>query len=177
MLSNAHRGQVFYFSPSVLATLKEKATPRDASDASNSWISTNDALSALLWRTVMATQNPVDSLGEANPVSSFAIAIDGRLRTDPPVHPRTMGCFLEYFAVEMPIRKMLTCELFEIALEIRRSISMADKNWTDDIVTLVDGLEDVDRLVVKPSQMCRASTACRAPGSTSNFTIWIGARL
>lgn len=149
MRSNAHRGQVFYFSPSALAALKSEASPNATSDASKSWISTNDALSALLWRTVMAIQNPVETLGEADPVSSFAIAIDGRLRTDPPVHPRTMGCFLEYVAVEMPIRKMLTCELAEIALEIRRSISKADKNWTDDIVTLVDRLEDVDRLVVK----------------------------
>ncbi|KAI3402181.1 hypothetical protein diail_110 [Diaporthe ilicicola] len=97
----------------------------------------------------MAVQSPIDSLGDTDPTSSFAIAIDGRLRTDPPVHRRTMGCFLEYVAVEMPIRKMLTCELADIALKIRKSVSRADKNWTDDIVTLVDRLEDVDRLVVK----------------------------
>lgn len=169
MLSNAHRGQVFYFSPSALAALKAEATPKETSDASNSWISTNDALSALLWRTVMAIQNPVTSLGEADPVSSFAIAIDGRLRTDPPVPPRTMGCFLEYVAVEMPIRKMLTCEMAEIALEIRRSISRADKNWTDDIVTLVDGLEDVDRLVVK--------AFTDVPGFNCVQTSWINFKL
>lgn len=169
MLSNAHHGQVFYFSPSALAALKAEATPSKASDASNSWISTNDALSALLWRTVMAIQNPVASLGEADPVSSFAIAIDGRLRTDPPVHPRTMGCFLEYVAVKMPIRKMLTCELAEIALEIRRSISRADKNWTDDIVALVDGLEDVDRLVVK--------AFTDVPGFNCVQTSWINFKL
>lgn len=169
MLSNAHRGQVFYFSPSSLAALKAEATPSNASDASISWISTNDALSALLWRTVMAIQNPVESLGEADPVSSFAIAIDGRLRTDPPVHPRTMGCFLGYVAVEMPIRKMLTCELPEIALEIRRSISRADENWTDDIVTLADGLEDVDRLVVK--------AFTDVPGFNCVQTSWINFKL
>lgn len=169
MLSDAHRGQVFYFSPSALAALKTEAAPKDASDASDSWISTNDALSALLWRTVMAIQNPVESLGEADPVFSFAIAIDGRPRTDPPVHPRTMGCFLEYVAVEMPIRKMLTCELAEIAVEIRRAISRADKDWTDDIVTLVDGLEDVDRLVVK--------AFTDVPGFNCVQTSWINFKL
>lgn len=117
----------------------------------------------------MAIQNPVESLGEADPVSSFAIAIDGRLRTDPPVHPRTMGCFLGYVAVEMPIRKMLTCELPEIALEIRRSISRADENWTDDIVTLADGLEDVDRLVVK--------AFTDVPGFNCVQTSWINFKL
>ncbi|KAL1879722.1 hypothetical protein Daus18300_001559 [Diaporthe australafricana] len=61
------------------------------------------------------------------------MAIDGRFRTDPPVHPRTMGCFLEYVAVEMPIRKILTYELADIALEIRKSVMRANKNWTDEI--------------------------------------------
>lgn len=97
----------------------------------------------------MAVQNPIDSLGDADPVSSFAIAIDGRPRTDPPVHPRTLGCFLEYVAVEMPIQKMLKCNLADIAVEIRKSVAKADKHWTDDVVALVDRLEDVDRIVPK----------------------------
>ncbi|PYI16551.1 hypothetical protein BO99DRAFT_483749 [Aspergillus violaceofuscus CBS 115571] len=134
MTSLNHRGQVFYFSPDSLAALKVEASPGNATEPSDQkWISTNDALSALLWRTVMAVQSPLDTL-EGDPVSVFNVAIDGRQRTDPPIHPDTLGCFLEYVAVILPIRKI-------------KAIMRADKQFTDDVVALVDRLEDVDRLV------------------------------
>lgn len=153
MLSNTHRGQVFHFSREALDALKAEAAPSNAtnpSPADPAYISTNDALSALLWRTVMAVQNPVESLGAAaDPVSAFALAIDGRSRTNPPVHPRTQGCFLEYVGVELPIRGMLAGRLADVALGIRKSVARACREWTDDVVALVDGLEDVDRIVPK----------------------------
>lgn len=152
MLSNTHRGQVFHFSREALDALKAEAAPGNATSPSPTdpgYISTNDALSALVWRTVMAVQNPLESLGGADPASAFALAIDGRSRTSPPVHPQTQGCFLEYVGVELPIRRMLAGRLADIALAIRRSVAAADREWTDDVVALVDRLEDVDRIVPK----------------------------
>lgn len=150
MVSPYHRGQVFYFSPAALEALKAEASPANATQLSDQkWISTNDALSALLWRTVMAVQSPLDSLGSGDdPASVFNIAIDGRLRTDPPVHPETQGCFLEYIAVSAPIRKMLgSLSLADLAIMIRKQILRADGQFTDDVAALVEKLEDVDRLV------------------------------
>lgn len=176
MMLDTHRGQVFYFSPEKLAALKEEASPPNATknkktSASSTnggasccngdddetvpaWISTNDAVSALLWRTVMAVQNPIESLpvgdAAADPVSAFAIAIDARRRTDPPVHPKALGCFLAYVGVEMPIRAMLTGPLADVAVAIRRAVARAgSRAYTDEVVALVHGLEDLDRLVVK----------------------------
>ncbi|KAK3313995.1 trichothecene 3-o-acetyltransferase [Apodospora peruviana] len=148
MLSASHRGQIFYFSKESLAALKAEAAPANASDPTDqTWISTNDALSALLWRTVMAVQSPLDTL-QGDPVSVFNIAIDGRLRTDPPVHPRTVGCFLEYVAVSAPIRDMLSSlKLADLAVMIRKALLKADNQFTDDVTALVEKLEDVDRLV------------------------------
>lgn len=108
MLSKSHRAEVFYFSPEKLAQLKADASPRNATDKLEEikWISTNDALSALLWRTVMDVQHPLGELKD-DPLSIFNIAIDGRSRADPP-HPADMlGCFLEYVSVSMDIRTML----------------------------------------------------------------------
>lgn len=150
MVSPYHRGQVFYFSPAALDALKAEASPPNATELSDQkWISTNDALSALLWRTVMAVQSPLDSLRSGDdPVSVFNIAIDGRLRTDPPVHPETQGCFLEYIAVSAPIRKILgSLSLADLAIMIRKQILRADGQFTDDVAALVEKLEDVDRLV------------------------------
>lgn len=97
----------------------------------------------------MAVQYPLEVLETlGDPVSVFNIAVDGRLRTNPPVHPRTLGCFLEYVALSMPIRKMLSSSsLADLAVQIRKSVSRADKNFTDDVMALVEKLEDVDRLV------------------------------
>ena len=148
MLSQTHRGQVFYFSPASLAELKAEASPLNATQPSDqTWISTNDALSALLWRSVMAAQSPLDTL-EGDPDSIFNIAIDGRQRTEPRLHKDTLGCFLQYVAVSAPVRGMLsTLNLADLAIQIRKAILNADEQFTDDVVALVDKLEDVDRLV------------------------------
>lgn len=157
-MSDTHRGQVFYFAPERLDALKKEAWPHNATAKSTNgnggeghprWISTNDAVTALLWRTVMAVQNPVESLGDADPTSTFAIAIDARSRFDPPVHPRTLGCFLAYVGVEMPIRKMLTGPLADIAIEIRKDVAKAGIGYADELVSIADGLTDVDRFLVK----------------------------
>lgn len=148
MLSQTHRGQVFYFSRESLAALKAKASPSNATKPSDqTWISTNDALSALVWRTVMAAQSPLDTL-EGDPESIFNIAIDGRQRTEPKIHKDTQGCFLQYVAVSAPLRGMLsTLSLADLAIRIRKAILSANEHFTDDVVALVDKLEDVDRLV------------------------------
>ncbi|CAG7957225.1 unnamed protein product [Penicillium nalgiovense] len=148
MTSLNHRGHVFYFSPESLAALKAEASPVNVTEPTDQkWIWTNDALAALLWRTVMAVQSPLETL-EGDPVSFFNIAIDGRQRTDPELHPASLGCFLEYVSVSASIRKMLsTMNLADLATEIRKVILRADGRFTDDVLALVEQLEDVDRLV------------------------------
>ncbi|KAF5679228.1 enoyl-hydratase isomerase family [Fusarium heterosporum] len=151
MLSRTFRGQVFYFSPSSLQALKAEASPANATKPTDQqWISTNDAFSALMWRTAIAVQAPIASLNEdEDPVSVFNIAVDGRKRTDQLVHPATMGCFLEYIAVSAPIRQLLSdLSLADLAVLIRNEMSLRLNNqFTDDVVILIDQLEDVTRLV------------------------------
>lgn len=170
MLSPHHRGQVFYFSPAALKALKAEASPAHATVPSDQpWISTNDALSALLWRTVMAVQSPLDTL-KGNPVSVFNIAIDGRQRTRPPIHPETLGCFLEYIAVSLPIRKILgSRNLADLAILIRRAVLRANNQYTDDVMTLVEHLEDVDRLV--------PTAFLDVPGFNCILSSWVGFEL
>ncbi|GKZ73650.1 hypothetical protein AnigIFM60653_010806 [Aspergillus niger] len=170
MLAQNHRSQVFYFSPAALVALKEAASPAHATMTSDqTWISTNDALSALLWRTVMAVQWPLDTL-QGDPVSVFNLAIDGRLRTDPPVHPETLGCFLEYLGVSLPIRTILgSASLADLAILIRKEVLRADRQFTDDLVALVEQLEDVDRLV--------PTAFLDVPGFNCVQTSWINFQL
>lgn len=172
MLSPSHRAEVFYFSPAALAQLKKDAAPALAtsksSDEEVSWISTNDALSALLWHTVMEVQNPLDTL-EGDPLSVFNIAIDGRARASPPHPPDMLGCFLEYVAVSMPIRTMLSSKnLSEIAIAIRRAVNGMEKgnNWTDDVIALFEKVPDVNQIV--------PTAFLDVPGNNCIQTTWAG---
>ncbi|PIG85466.1 hypothetical protein AARAC_007094 [Aspergillus arachidicola] len=170
MMAQSHSAQVFYFSPESLQELKAEASPVHASVPSDQkWISTNDALSALLWRTVMKVQWPLETL-EGDPPSVFNIAIDGRLRTEPPVHSDTLGCVLEYVAVSAPIRKIVgSTNIADLAILIRKAILKADKQFTDDLVALIEKLEDVDRLV--------PTAFLDVPGFNCVQTSWINFKL
>lgn len=68
----------------------------------------------------------------------------------------------------MPTRKILTGNLADIAVEIRKAVLKADKGWTDDVVTLVDGVEDVDRVIPAaftdvPGYNCVQSSVSHVP--------------
>lgn len=63
---------------------------------SQRWLPTDDALPFLLCRAVIAVYL------KGHPISVFTIAIDQRLRTNPTVPGRTVGCFLEYIAMKLP---------------------------------------------------------------------------
>ncbi|KAK1676802.1 transferase family-domain-containing protein [Colletotrichum godetiae] len=166
ILSEDHRGQIFYFSPGALARLKAEASPENATEPTKQrWVSTNDALSALLWRTVMAVQSPLETL-EGDPVSVFNIAVDARLRTDPPVHPETMGCFLGYVAASVPIRKMLgSASLADLAILVRQALIRADNQFVDDVATLIDTVEDVNRII--------PTALLDVPGNNCIQTSWV----
>lgn len=113
----------------------------------------------------MAVQWPLDSL-EGNPISVFNIAIDGRERTDPPIHQSTLGCFLEYVAVKAPIREILSsANLADLAILIRKAIQRADNQFTDDVITLVEKLEDVNQLF--------PTAFLDVPGSHCVQTSWV----
>ena len=117
----------------------------------------------------MAVQWPLDTL-QGDPVSVFNLAIDGRLRTDPPVHPETLGCFLEYLGVSLPIRTILgSASLADLAILIRKEVLRADRQFTDDLVALVEQLEDVDRLV--------PTAFLDVPGFNCVQTSWINFQL
>lgn len=176
MLSDAHRGKVFYFSPEALKELKAEADPKTKAlqdIGGQDWVSTNDALSALLWRTVMSVQHGhmLDQL-EGDPVSVFNVAIDGRQRTNPAVHPATLGCFLEYVAASASVRDMLDpakTSVADLAVLIRKAVARATKEHTDDVMTLAAKLEDVNRLV--------PTAFLDVPGFHCIQTSWVGFEL
>ncbi|KAI0179890.1 hypothetical protein GGR52DRAFT_217099 [Hypoxylon sp. FL1284] len=170
MVSREHAGQVFYFSPENLKKLKADAAPANATEATDvAYVSTNDAISALMWRSVMAAQFPIEELKE-DPTSIFNIAIDGRMRTDPPVHPRVLGNWLGWIALQMPIRKMLTsANLADVAAVIRKGVMGLSDQYVDDLSTLFESVVDTNRVV--------ATAFLDVPGFNCVQTSWVNLQL
>ncbi|KAI1270611.1 transferase family-domain-containing protein [Xylariaceae sp. FL1019] len=159
MISREHVGQVFRLSGEQLAKLKADAAPETG------FISTNDALSALMWRSVMSAQFSLEEL-EGEPTSFFNIAVDARPRTDPPVHPRTLGNWLGWVGIQMPIREILAQDNIKApALAIREQVKKLNDQYVDDMGTLFESVEDVNRVV--------ATAFLDVPGFNCVQTSWI----
>ncbi|KAI1159260.1 transferase family-domain-containing protein [Nemania serpens] len=166
MISREHVGQVFRLTAEQRAALKADAAPANASEPSDqSFISTNDALSALMWRSVMAAQFQLDEL-EGDPTSIFNIAVDGRLRTNPPVHPRALGNWLGWVAPQMSIRKILSANnVADPAVVVRSAVAKLNDQYVDSLSTLFESAVDVNRVV--------ATAFLDVPGYNCVQTSWI----
>lgn len=157
MLTTTHRAQIFYFSPESLAKLKKEANPANATEPSDQkWISTNDAICALIWRSIMAAQfssRTLESEGrgesEDDPITHFGIWMDGRLRTDPKIHPEALGCFMTCCGATVPLRKMLgQLTIADLSVLVRKAITSTEGHSINDVAALVNNQEHPTRLVL-----------------------------
>lgn len=163
LTSEGHVGQIFYFSAESLEQLKKDLYPKNnnpqPAPGEPTYISTNDALTALSWRSIMAAQYPPDKI-KGDEMSTFNMAVDGRLRMQPPIDKATLGSFAEFIGVTMPLRRMVlplddadletssSMEIVaEMALRIRKAVLDMDAEFgvafTNDILRLIGGLDDV----------------------------------
>ncbi|KAK7408027.1 hypothetical protein QQX98_009800 [Neonectria punicea] len=152
-----HHGHVFYFSPENLAALKEEASPANAKllrdEELPAFTSTNDALTALIWRSTMVAQHPelsapkADSEPPATGPSQVGIALDARRRAGVSVHKHTIGNILGFAPAMLDLNKVINeASLADLAIIVRRALVKAEDTYLDELITVVDRLEDVTRL-------------------------------
>ncbi|KAK2605382.1 hypothetical protein N8I77_008221 [Diaporthe amygdali] len=168
LTSEGHLGQIFYFSKESLEQLKKDVYPQNPRPGEPTYISTNDALTALAWRSIMAAQYPLEKI-KGDEVSVFNMAIDGRLRIQPPIDEGTLGSFVEFIEVKMPLRRMLeTNSVAKIALLIRKAIVNMDEafqgTFTNDMIKLINNLED--------ARFLSPSAFLDCPGLSCSQTSW-----
>ncbi|KAK8216249.1 transferase family-domain-containing protein [Phyllosticta capitalensis] len=165
-----HLGEVFYFSPESIKKLKAEASPENAKITPKSerteWISTADAMAALIWRSVMSAQFDVDTI-EGNPQSMLAETLDMRRRIHLPIHPQTLGNFWSLSHTTFDLRTLLTeASLADLAIAIRRTLEHDNRpSAYDEISAMVEQLEDANRLAL--------TTFLNVPGHGCIFTTWV----
>ncbi|KAH7156587.1 transferase family-domain-containing protein [Dactylonectria macrodidyma] len=153
-----HHGHVFYISPENLTALKKEASPANAKlfkgEELPTFVSTNDALTALIWRSTMVAQHPHLTAGTAEHsqpppgLSQVGIALDGRRRAGVPVNKHTIGNILGFAPAILDLGKVINkASLADLAIISRRAITKAKYRYMDELTTIANSLEDVTRLV------------------------------
>lgn len=89
--------QIFYFSPASISALKELASPKNSTRHQNKYssVSANAAISALVWRSVMAVTY-AHQLPVLESISMFTSPLNARKRMDSPLESDLMAsawCF------------------------------------------------------------------------------------
>lgn len=137
---------VFYLSAQRLKELKDLASAKlEGSD----WISTSDALSALLWRSITVARNlePGDAATEDTRVLN--IPLDGRriMREDTNSY---MGNMILFNNATTPLRNLLSSppQLPEIARTIRQSISRIDEKYIKRAISAIGSVPDVSKVIM-----------------------------
>lgn len=148
LMSPIHHGHVFYFSNEKIAELKKAVAPANVKLFKGQdlpqYVSTNDAIAALIWRCTMASQH-----AEAQPSgpSILGVALDARRRTGMPIHKHTLGNILGFAPAILDMSDLLgETSLADLAVCVRRAVEKSEKTYHDNLSAWVHRLGDVSRL-------------------------------
>ncbi|KAI5467619.1 transferase family-domain-containing protein [Mariannaea sp. PMI_226] len=161
LASPIHHGHVWHISAENLAALKEEASPKNAKlfkdEELPEFVSTNDVLTALMWRSTMVAQHPAlsDPAEKPDPEvplpggpSLAAIALDARRRAGVPIHKHTIGNILGFAPAMLGLNQVINeASLADLAITARRAVAKTEKGYLDELTTIIERLEDVNRLI------------------------------
>ena len=141
---------VFHVSPASIKALKAAATPIIGTDThikEPMWVSTNDAVSALIWRSIMVvTYEGTEYKDE--PLSCCQVAVNARPKMDPPLPADYFGCALTFGTNYLPISSILVPgSLSTMALMIRQSIMKVTAPYIDSVIAMIHDVPDYRRFM------------------------------
>ena len=138
-LSNV-RNVVWYFSADRLRALKDSLQSTNTAD---SWISTNDALCALLWRHTTQARKLQESEYKN---TIFALPCSVRGRVSPPLVPGYVGNATCHAHVSYPIEELCSTaqgSLYRAASTIREAINRVDDRTIRNFWGIIDSLPTI----------------------------------
>lgn len=135
------KSAILYFSAPQLSTLKASASSSSSPDTT--YISTNDAFSALLWSSITKARGLASHQdNEPNPPQSrLLFSINCRKLFDPPIPPSYLGNVIIYSAVDQPISILKTpSELSTTAAAIRAAVNKVNHDHVQELISLINSL-------------------------------------
>lgn len=142
--------EVFHIPPASLKALKAAATPIVETETyakEPMWVSTNDAVSALIWRSlIVATYEGTEY--EDKPLSCCQVAVNGRPKMNPPLPDDFFGCALTFGTNYLPISSILVPgSLSTMALMIRQSIMKVTAPYIESVIATMHNVPDYRRFI------------------------------
>ena len=143
---------VFHISPASVKALKVAVTPIIKTSADTKepmWVSTNDAITALIWRSlIVATYSGTDYNDE--PMSCCQVAVNARPKMSPPLPANHFGCALTFGTSDLPISSILTAESLPVmALMVRQSIMKVNSTYIESLIAMMRRTPDYRRLLFR----------------------------
>ncbi|TVY44307.1 Fumigaclavine B O-acetyltransferase [Lachnellula occidentalis] len=161
---------ILFFSDEALERLKKAAKRVEAVP----WISTNDALCALVWSCATAARK----LGEDVPYSMFNMVVDGRAKMDPPMTSEYIGnvVFVTTRSI-LSIPSLDAANIADTALNIRASVLAINDEVIKDKIAAVMGVDDIGRLAPGGYSSLGRHLACTSWAGQPYYTLDWGKEL
>ena len=142
--------EVFHIPPASIKALKAAATPVVETETHAKeplWVSTNDAVSALIWRSIIVAIYEGNEYKD-EPLSCCQVAVNGRPKVEPPLPPDYFGCALMFGTNYLPISSILVPgSLSTMALMIRQSIMKVTAPYIESVIAMMHNIPDYRRFM------------------------------
>ena len=146
--------EIFFFPRSKLNALKSavsaamaSAIPSSNENRLPSYISTNDALSALLFTCITEARKPFH-LTTTQQITSFLLTVSGRHLPKPPLPERYIGNMSIFCQLDLPLHTVTPefRSIASIACQIRTRLSQLDESHLKRLIGAINKLDSVEKL-------------------------------
>ncbi|KAI4729113.1 hypothetical protein E4T49_03084 [Aureobasidium sp. EXF-10728] len=153
LVNASHHAHVFRFSAEAIAALKAECAPSNVQLLKNQaaltplpgFISTNDALIALLWRSIQRAQHTDASEIAPDKISLCQLALDTRRRAYEDVHPHTLGNIIGFTATTLRLSEVVSPEktsLADLAVMVRMAVNKSGKQYHDELAYYIENMDN-----------------------------------
>ena len=134
--------ETFLLPAAALKELKTLATSQKPASSSEPYISTHDAVCALIWRTTMAARVAAGEISKSDS-TTFGMPIDGRSQLSPPQPADFMGNNAIGFKIGESVEKLIAPEsLGAAAFAIRTGVKSVDDSYLRNLITVLKEVPD-----------------------------------
>jgi len=135
--------ETFLLPASALKELKTLATTQKPATSTEPYISTHDAVCALLWRTTMAARVAAGEISR-NESTTFGMPVDGRSQLKPPQPADYMGNNAIGFKVGESVEMLIAPEngLGAAAFAIRTGVKSVDDTYVKTLIAVLEEVPD-----------------------------------
>ncbi|CAD6591254.1 MAG: hypothetical protein ASARMPRED_005282 [Alectoria sarmentosa] len=137
---------IFYVSASSYANLKRAVTPETVTG--NLGVSGNDAINALLWRSIMAARIPPGSAKDQNQETHYNIALDARAQFSSEDLTSYLGNVIFFATVSLPLSKVTSpsAKLSDLAFHMREILDTYTSAKVHEAFAIASSIPDYTKL-------------------------------